>query len=86
MMGKDEIAAFPLVAEYQPYMYLAIRNLIMALWSQNVKVGWMRKVGLVGGIVGHDVGNCKVRTGKGIMRSRWEKGTEREKAVFLLIH
>ncbi|XP_076457291.1 lysine-specific histone demethylase 2-like isoform X2 [Babylonia areolata] len=37
MMGRDEIAAFPLVAEYQPYMYLAIRNLVLASWSQNAK-------------------------------------------------
>ena len=49
MMGKDEIAAFPLVAEYQPYMYLAIRNLILALWSQNIKVGRLGNLRKVGG-------------------------------------
>ncbi|KAL8581082.1 hypothetical protein ACOMHN_012733 [Nucella lapillus] len=37
MMGRDEIAAFPRVAEYQPFMYLAIRNLVMAQWAQHAK-------------------------------------------------
>jgi hypothetical protein len=38
MMEKDEIAAFPFLAAYQPYFYLAVRNLALALWSQNAKV------------------------------------------------
>jgi hypothetical protein len=38
MMEKDEIAAFPFLAAYQPYFYLAVRNLAVALWSQNAKV------------------------------------------------
>ena len=82
MMGKDEIAAFPLVAEYQPYMYLAIRNLILALWSQNIKVGRQGHLGKVGwgwgagGVEVGSVGGGGVRRGVGGREGQEEGGWE----------
>lgn len=38
MMTESEISAFPLLAQEQPFMYLAIRNLVMAIWALDIKV------------------------------------------------
>ncbi|PVD32420.1 hypothetical protein C0Q70_07854 [Pomacea canaliculata] len=37
MMTESEISAFPLLAQEQPFMYLAIRNLVMAIWALDIK-------------------------------------------------
>ncbi|XP_035828739.1 lysine-specific histone demethylase 1B [Aplysia californica] len=42
MMTEVEIESFPLLAQECPYMYLAVRNLIMSLWTLNPKE-WLTK-------------------------------------------
>lgn len=40
MMLDNEIEMFPLIAQECPHLYLAIRNLILALWMLNPKVNF----------------------------------------------
>ncbi|XP_041360495.1 lysine-specific histone demethylase 1B-like [Gigantopelta aegis] len=68
MMEDDEIQEFPHIAGTHPVMFLAIRNLILSRWSENIKE-WLTKDECIGHLICR--GLARIRLVKELPRVIW---------------